>query len=42
LPLQGGELKYFINNHLAFVVLYHQDIGSDVSRIVGFEVKPFR
>ncbi|KAG0590097.1 hypothetical protein M758_1G070200 [Ceratodon purpureus] len=38
---KGGELKYFIYNHLVFTVLYHQDIGSDASRIVGFEVKPF-
>lgn len=41
-PLKkGGELKHFINNHLSFVVLYHQDIEYDASRIVGFEVKPF-
>ncbi|KAF2920887.1 transmembrane 9 superfamily member 8 [Oryza sativa Japonica Group] len=33
--------KYFIHNHLAFLVKYHKDENSDLSRIVGFEVKPF-
>ena len=34
--------KYFIHNHLIFLVKYHKDENSDLSRIVGFEVKPFR
>uniref|UniRef100_A0A0E0LXU9 Transmembrane 9 superfamily member n=1 Tax=Oryza punctata TaxID=4537 RepID=A0A0E0LXU9_ORYPU len=33
--------KYFIHNHLTFLVKYHKDENSDLSRIVGFEVKPF-
>ncbi|KAK7329925.1 hypothetical protein VNO77_24107 [Canavalia gladiata] len=33
--------KYFIHNHLAFVVKYHKDPEMELSRIVGFEVKPF-
>ncbi|KAG1326563.1 putative Transmembrane 9 superfamily member 10 [Cocos nucifera] len=33
--------KYFIHNHLSFLVKYHEDEQLDVSRIVGFEVKPF-
>ncbi|XP_024385064.1 transmembrane 9 superfamily member 7 [Physcomitrium patens] len=32
--------KYFIFNHLSFVVYYHQDPVSTASRIVGFEVAP--
>ncbi|KAE9601726.1 hypothetical protein Lal_00040640 [Lupinus albus] len=35
------EEKYFIHNHLTFVVKYHRDPLTEVSRIVGFEVKPF-
>ncbi|KAJ1433588.1 Nonaspanin [Sesbania bispinosa] len=35
------EEKYFIHNHLTFVVKYHRDPVTEVSRIVGFEVKPF-
>ncbi|ESW26875.1 hypothetical protein PHAVU_003G155900 [Phaseolus vulgaris] len=35
------EEKYFIHNHLAFVVKYHRDPQLGLSRIVGFEVKPF-
>lgn len=34
--------KYFIFNHLSFVVYYHQDPVSTASRIVGFEVAPQR
>ncbi|XP_024396557.1 transmembrane 9 superfamily member 7 [Physcomitrium patens] len=34
------DLKYFIFNHLSFVVSYHQDPVSTDSRIVGFEVAP--
>ena len=36
-----GE-KYYIHNHLAFIVKYHRDSLTDSARIVGFEVKPFR
>ncbi|KAJ3708042.1 hypothetical protein LUZ61_011747 [Rhynchospora tenuis] len=35
------EEKYFINNHLSFVVKFHKDPQTDLARIVGFEVKPF-
>ncbi|KAL2338525.1 hypothetical protein Fmac_012971 [Flemingia macrophylla] len=35
------EEKYFIHNHLAFVVKYHKDPELELSRIVGFEVQPF-
>lgn len=30
-----------LHNHLRFTILYHRDIETDLSRIVGFEVKPF-
>nr|CAD1840221.1 unnamed protein product [Ananas comosus var. bracteatus] len=33
--------KYFIHNHLSFLVKYHKDTNMDSARIVGFEVKPF-
>ncbi|KAJ3693342.1 hypothetical protein LUZ60_008822 [Juncus effusus] len=33
--------KYFIHNHLSFLVKYHRDEEKDLARIVGFEVKPF-
>ncbi|XP_052181475.1 transmembrane 9 superfamily member 10-like isoform X2 [Diospyros lotus] len=33
--------KYFIYNHLAFTVKFHEDLQTDTARIVGFEVKPF-
>jgi len=39
---QIKEDKYFIHNHLAFVVKYHRDPELELSRIVGFEVTPFR
>ncbi|XP_057419721.1 transmembrane 9 superfamily member 10-like [Lotus japonicus] len=35
------DQKYFIHNHLTFVVKYHRDPVTEVSRIVGFEVHPF-
>ncbi|EEC85043.1 hypothetical protein OsI_32361 [Oryza sativa Indica Group] len=35
------EEKYFIHNHLSFLVKYHKDDDSELSRIVGFEVKPY-
>lgn len=35
------EEKYFMHNHLSFVVKYHKDMQSEAARIVGFEVKPF-
>ncbi|MED6107347.1 Transmembrane 9 superfamily member 10 [Stylosanthes scabra] len=37
----SNEEKYFINNHLKFVVKYSEDPITNLSRIVGFEVKPF-
>ncbi|KAJ7548113.1 hypothetical protein O6H91_08G118100 [Diphasiastrum complanatum] len=37
---QAGVEKYFINNHLSFVVYYHKDPESTTARIVGFEVTP--
>jgi hypothetical protein len=40
--LQNNDEKSFIHNHLAFLVKYHKDETTDLSRIVGFEVKPFR
>ncbi len=41
--LQGStEHKYFINNHLSFKVQYHNDGVSETSRIVGFDVRPYR
>ena len=40
--VQGGESKYFINNHLSFTVLYHMDADNLFSRVVGFEVTPYR
>ncbi|KAJ8634787.1 hypothetical protein MRB53_009054 [Persea americana] len=33
--------RYFIHNHLSFLVKYHKDDLSESARIVGFEVKPF-
>ncbi|KAG2580601.1 hypothetical protein PVAP13_6NG358600 [Panicum virgatum] len=35
------EEKVFIHNHLTFLVKYHKDETTELSRIVGFEVKPF-
>ncbi|XP_052159397.1 transmembrane 9 superfamily member 7-like [Oryza glaberrima] len=32
--------KYYINNHLSFKVLYHEDSNSPDARIVGFHVIP--
>jgi hypothetical protein len=41
--LQGStEQKYFIHNHLSFKVQYHNDGVSETSRIVGFDVTPYR
>lgn len=34
-----GE-RYFLNNHLRFTVLYHEDAAAGAARIVGFEVEP--
>lgn len=36
------QAKYFIYNHLLFTIKYYHDIQSNSTRIVGFEVKPFR
>ena len=33
--------KLSLHNHLRFTILYHRDIETDLSRIVGFEVKHF-
>ncbi|KAG8057730.1 hypothetical protein GUJ93_ZPchr0002g23113 [Zizania palustris] len=35
------EEKHFIHNHLSFLVKFHKDDDSELSRIVGFEVKPY-
>jgi transmembrane 9 superfamily protein 2/4 len=40
--LQSKEEKHFIHNHLTFTVKFHKDPVTELSRIVGFEVKPFR
>ena len=40
--LQSKDEKFFIHNHLTFLVKYHKDETTELSRIVGFEVKPFR
>ncbi|GKD21026.1 transmembrane 9 superfamily member 7-like protein, partial [Tanacetum coccineum] len=34
------EDKYFINDHLSFRVMYHEDLETDSARIVVFEVTP--
>ncbi|CAA6666154.1 unnamed protein product [Spirodela intermedia] len=34
--------KYYINNHLSFKVMFHEDQESGTARIVGFEVFPLR
>lgn len=39
---QNKDEKHFVHNHLTFVVKYHRDPVTETSRIVGFEVKPFR
>lgn len=39
--LNKGD-KYYIHNHLSFVVNYHHDLQTDLARIVGFEVTPYR
>lgn len=31
----------YLNNHLHFTILYHQDPSTKLSRIVGFEVEPY-
>eukprot|EP00958_Prasinococcus_capsulatus_P027600 scaffold5681_cov377-Prasinococcus_capsulatus_cf.AAC.18 len=38
---EGAPEKYFLHNHLRFTVLYHKDVETDLSRLVGFEVEPF-
>jgi Endomembrane protein 70 len=37
----GTEERYFLHNHLRFVVLYNLNPETGLSRIVGFEVEPF-
>ena len=40
--LEGSaDVRYFLHNHLRFTVLYNRDAGTDLSRIVGFEVEAF-
>ncbi|XP_078432050.1 transmembrane 9 superfamily member 7-like [Wolffia australiana] len=40
-PVAGTKnYKYFINNHLSFKVMFHEDTESQTARIVGFEVLP--
>ena len=37
----ADDVKYYLNNHLKFIVYYHEDHDSFTGkRIVGFEVKP--
>lgn len=38
-PVQDDER--YVNNHLHFKILYHEDATSGLSRIVGFEVIPY-
>ncbi|KAG2585651.1 hypothetical protein PVAP13_6KG404600 [Panicum virgatum] len=38
---QDRDAIVFIHNHLTFLVKYHKDETTELSRIVGFEVKPF-
>jgi transmembrane 9 superfamily protein 2/4 len=38
---EGGEERFFLHNHVRFVVLYHRDVDTDLARIVGFECEPF-
>ncbi|KAC9540709.1 hypothetical protein E3N88_45663 [Mikania micrantha] len=33
--------KYFINNHLSFIVSFHRNVETSSASIVGFEVKAF-
>ena len=33
--------KTFLNNHIRFTILYHKDVDTETSRIVGFEAEPF-
>ncbi|KAL7134521.1 hypothetical protein ABFS83_11G031500 [Erythranthe nasuta] len=35
------DMKYFIQNHLTFIVKYHKDEETGAARIVGFEVSSF-
>ncbi|KAL6012172.1 Transmembrane 9 superfamily member 8 [Asimina triloba] len=37
----SSEKRYFINNHLSFLVKFHREPQIDSVSIVGFEVKPF-
>nr|XP_033512686.1 transmembrane 9 superfamily member 7-like isoform X3 [Nicotiana tomentosiformis] len=34
------EKSYFMNNHLNFKVMYHEDLETGTARVVGFEVIP--
>lgn len=35
------EGDFYVNNHLVFKILYHEDPDASTSRIVGFEVQPY-
>ncbi|XP_076934167.1 transmembrane 9 superfamily member 10-like [Bidens hawaiensis] len=39
--MQTKDEKYYINNHLSFIVSYHQSEELGYGRIVGFEAKAF-
>ena len=38
---EGEATRFFLNNHLRFTILYHEDADAALARIVGFEVEPF-
>ncbi|KAL6603074.1 hypothetical protein ACP70R_043435 [Stipagrostis hirtigluma subsp. patula] len=38
---RGNDEKFFIYNHFSFLVKYHKDANTNLSRIVGFEVTPY-
>lgn len=35
----SSAVQLFLHNHLRFTILYHKDVATDLSRIVGFEVR---
>ncbi|KAM0009837.1 putative nonaspanin (TM9SF) [Helianthus debilis subsp. tardiflorus] len=39
--MQTTNEKYYINNHLSFIVSFHQNLETHSARVVGFEVKAF-
>ncbi len=38
---EDGNARFYVNNHLRFTILYHEDLDASLARIVGFEVEPF-